>query len=554
MIKISHSAFSYLSITIVLLTMYCPLYAQVPQTEQVSYWILFSQKNSLMPVQIPAQTLERRDTRGTIAGQSWYDLPVDSGYIESVKGAGAAVRVVSRWLNGVSVKADQSTLSRINALPFVTEIVRVSSYVMPPPILTSPPMAGFAKTAAFDYGPSEQQISMLEIDSLHSAGLSGHDVKIGIMDTGFDTTHQAFRQMTAENRVLATRDFLSGGNDVMGSPNDGQRFHGTAVLSLIGGFDEGNLIGTAFGAEFILAKTESLAIESITEEDDWVAASEWMESLGVDIISSSLGYIDWYDTTQLDGHTAVITIAAGVANQLGVVVVNAAGNEGNNPLWHKVTPPADGDSVIAAGAVDANGLVPSFSSRGPTADGRIKPDFAALGVGDYIAISGGTYSASEGTSFAAPLLAGGIALLLEGHPQWRLVDVITNLKRASSNFNQPNNSIGWGVPNFASALGGLPYHPPPGSTPFLYFVPHPAHNTVNFYITGLISGTASLSVHDISGDKIQEWQISAQSDSVITLVWDGRDRSGNKIASGIYICVLRVGDTDIHQKLAYFSQ
>jgi serine protease AprX len=554
MIKVNHAASSCQAITFLLLILFFPLYAQIPQTEQESYWIFFSNKNSSTPVAIPEQTLERRASRAGIFEHPWYDLPVDQRYIEGVRASGATIRVVSRWLNAVSVKTDSNSLSQINGLPFVTRIARVSSYAMPPPLVTAYPPTGFPKPTVFNYGPSELQISMLEIDSLHAAGLSGRNIKIGIMDTGFDTTHQAFRQMVSENRVLATRDFLSGGHDVMGSPTDGQRFHGTAVLSVIGGFDEGNIIGPAYGSSYILAKTESLAVEIMAEEDDWVAASEWMESLGVDIISSSLGYIDWYDTTQLDGHTAAITIAAGVANQLGIIVVNSAGNEGNNPLWHKIVPPADGDSVIAAGGVDGNGLVANFSSRGPTADGRIKPDFAALAVGDYVAISGGTYSGSEGTSFSAPLIAGGIALLLEGHPTWKLVDVITNLKRASSNFNLPNNSIGWGIPNFASALGGLPYHPPPGTGPFLYIAPHPAHGTINFYIQGLGSGTATLSVHDVSGARIQEWQIESKSDLMIVQTWDGTSSSGDKIASGIYICVLSAGNTDIRQKLAYFSQ
>jgi serine protease AprX len=549
--KISLSKFRCQALTAILLWLpsLFPLYAQSAKRDRV--WVFFANKSAAVSVSFPEETLARRSVRGDVQNSSWYNLPVDQAYIEGVISTGATLRVVSRWLNAVSVDADQASLASISTLQYVYRISPVSGYKMSLPIPIPRSAPTLLKPSAFNYGPSALQVSMLGIDSLHNSGLSGHNIKIGIMDTGFDTSHVAFARMRSENRILTTRNFLDGGSDVMGVPG-GQRRHGTEVLSVVGGFDEGNLIGTAYGASFVLAKTESLTAEIQAEEDHWVAASEWMESLGVDIITSSLGYIDWYDTTQLNGHTAIITQAANIANQLGVVVVNCAGNEGGNIHWRKVIPPADGDSVIAVGAVNADGFVTYFSSQGPTADGRIKPDFCALGELNRLAMSdNGGYGFDNGTSFSAPLLAGGIALLLEEHPLWRISDIFTNLKRASSNASDPNNASGWGIPNFVNAINMEPYGP---QRSLLFITPQPARDSVIFNMIFSSAGTAILTVYDLSGAKVQEWNETATEPSTIIKVWDGRNRSNDKIASGIYICVFRVGDTDIRQKLAYFSR
>jgi serine protease AprX len=526
-----------------------PLYARSGETGRDLYWIFFSQKGSSSEIDLSSQSLERRLLRASAPGATEYDLPVDRAHIEGVQSSGAIIRVVSRWLNAVSIEADDEAIIRIRTLPYVARITGVATYLMPLPTLSAPAIQLLPKLTAFDYGPSFLQVSMLGIDSLQSRGFSGQGMLIGIMETGFDTSHAVFSLMNSRHNVAATRNFIDGGDDVMG-PNDAQRLHGTAVLSAIAGFQQGELIGPAYGARYALAKTEILNEEIRAEEDYWVGAAEWMESLGVDIISSSLGYTDWYDTTQLDGRTAIITQAANIANSLGVIVVNSAGNEGNTP-WRKVTPPADGDSVIAAGAVDAGGLVPDFSSRGPTTDGRIKPDFAALGVGDYVAIYSGGYANLSGTSFSAPLLAGGIAILLEGHPNWRISNVISNLKEASSMSEEPNNSIGWGVPNFIDAFFSEPYT---SKRPSLLITPQPAHDSVIFAMTFVSTGTASLSVHDLSGTRIRQWDIRVEQPSAVRQSWDGRNAHGVKVASGIYICILTTDGTTIREKLAYFSR
>jgi serine protease AprX len=272
----------------------------------------------------------------------------------------------------------------------------------------------------------------------------------------------------------------------------------------------------------------------------------------VKIISSSLGYIDWYDTTQLDGQTAVITRAANAANALGIIVVNSAGNEGNNIRWRKVTPPADGDSVIAAGAVDVNGTIADFSSRGPTADGRIKPDFCALGVSDYVANYAGGYGRFSGTSFSAPLIAGGIALLLEGHPDWTLSRVISFVKKASSKLTNPNNAYGWGIPNFVDAYYMQVFSP--SGNPEIAIIPHPAVDSAVCYLAITQAGPAVFSIHDLSGAEIEEWTFNVESPSTIIQVWDGRNHAHERVVSGIYICNLKIGDTSTRQKLFFISK
>jgi subtilisin family serine protease len=477
----------------------------------------------------------------------WYDSPVSKVQIDQTIAVGGRVRVVSRWLNAVSVEADDETAKRISNLPFVDRVTLVSSYRLPFP---TPQFLGYepaGRTAIFDYGPSFAQDSMLAVDSLHTIGLSGQGVLIGIMDTGFDTSHAAFASMRAENRIVHTHDFINGDDDVM-DLWDAQRAHGTAVFSILGGFHEGYLIGPAFGAEYVLAKTEMLSQEIQAEEDYWVAAAEWMESLGVDIISSSLGYTDWYDTTQLDGNTAVITRAADIAASMGVIVVNAAGNEGN-AAWRKVIPPADGDSVIAVGGVSRIGEILDFSSRGPSADGRIKPDFCAQGGSVIQANYAGGYAVQSGTSFAAPLIAGGIALLLESHPDWDLGEILSAMRQASDRSYRPNNDYGWGIPNLADANNRQPYKP---SGAFAILVtPHPAVESAVFYLTFPGAGEAIFSIHDVSGAEIRHWTFQPGAASTIAHSWDGSNQSGNDVASGIYICVLEFDGEIVREKMVY---
>jgi serine protease AprX len=526
-------------------------YAHGGNTDSGLYWIFFRDKASAEPVNISDKACIRRSARAATSGFSWLDTPVSREYVEDIVARNIDIRNTSRWLNAVSAFMDREEILEVRGLPYVAGIKRVSSYVRPRafPEPARPPQ--LSKIAAFDYGFSYAQISQINVDSLHNLGLSGSGVMIGIMDTGFDTSHTVFSLLRAGNRIVATYDFINDDSNVVDQP-DVQRTHGTQVLSVLAGFEEGSLIGPAFGADIVLAKTEIVYNEIQAEEDNWIAAAEWMESLGVDIISSSVGYIDWYDTTQLDGQTAAITQAADIAASLGVIVVNSAGNEGNTS-WRKVIPPADGDSVIAVGAVDSAGEIADFSSRGPTADGRIKPDFCALGISVYTAGWTGGYGFSGGTSFAAPLISGGIALLLEGHPEWTYGDILGALRTsASRSVLPPNNTYGWGIPDFGAAFYGHSGMVT-GNGISILIAPHPAVDSTVFYLTLVGTGEGELTIHDVSGALVRRFSFEAAEPGVARVTWYGRNEHNHKAASGIYICKVESGNQTATDKFFFIS-
>jgi subtilisin family serine protease len=278
-------------------------------------------------------------------------------------------------------------------------------------------------------------------------------VLVALFDTGFpNLEHEAFASM----KIVSQWDFIRGIDDVRG----GRDGHGTATLSVIGAFRPGELVGPAYGASFMLAVTEDIRSETPIEEDNWAAAAEWVESWGADVISSSLGYASFdrphasYTDRDMDGATAVTTRAATMAAARGVVVVNSAGNGGLHPSRNTLVAPADGPFVVTAGAVDRAGVRAAFSSVGPTADGRTKPDVAALGVAVKSAtvVTTSSYGAFSGTSLSCPLVAGVVALLLQAHPAYSVDDVLLALRATSSQSALPDNLLGWGIIDAVAAV------------------------------------------------------------------------------------------------------
>ncbi|MBM3310081.1 MAG: hypothetical protein FJY80_01080 [Candidatus Aminicenantes bacterium] len=380
------------------------------------------------------------------------DLPLAKDYAEAARTRVKAVRAESRWRNALSVEASPAEVESLASLPFVAEISPVKGFRRTGEDVTA---EVFRWPRGPLYGPAFRQIDQLNVRPLHTAGLSGRGVRVCLLDVGFRKNHQVFRF----GRVVAERDFVLKDNDVQRNPNDPGDYsdaHGTATWSLLGGMAPGLLVGPAFGADFILGKTEDERSETPIEEDYWAAGVEWAESLGADVISSSLGYTDWYQFKDMDGKTAVTTRAANRAAALGVVIVNAAGND-RRTAWGHIIAPADGPDVIAVGAVDDDGRISSFSSPGPTADGRTKPEVCALGVRNFVAASSATsgdssYGWGNGTSYATPLVAGVVALLLEAHPDWTPKQVREALLATADRSGAPNNDYGWGVVNAAAAV------------------------------------------------------------------------------------------------------
>jgi hypothetical protein len=404
------------------------------------------------------------------------DLPVHEPYLRAVRSLGGKLRQRTKWLNGGSFVLTVAQLREVAKLPFVRELIPVArgepdveKYNSPGTSNPMTPTGGVADDIdpgdELDYGPSLGQLTELNIPLVHEAGFSGAGVHVMMLDTGFFKEHDAF----AQTILVSEWDYVFGDGNVQNEPEDHEsaHSHGTATWSTFGGFDPGNIVGAAYGASFHLAKTEDIRSETQVEEDNYVAALERADSLGVWITSASLSYLIWDDGTyyeyeDLDGDTAVITRAVDIAASKGILCVNSIGNTGPSPgsLWT----PADADTIIAAGAVDSLGQIVEFSGRGPTYDGRIKPELVARGLDVWRAKASGGYTHSGGTSYSCPLLGGSATLVLEAHPEWGPVEVIDALKMSADNSGSPDNDYGWGRPNVLEAIfSQTPIYPFPFS-------------------------------------------------------------------------------------------
>lgn len=435
----------------------------------LSVWVYFADKGQRSPrglavaLQTAQRTLRARcawrrsKVRSAATLVDLEDLELAPEYAARVQPLVSRVRTVSRWLNAMSVEATPDEIRALSALDCVSSLDLVRGFRRnedEPEAQSSGTDSAAAAAVSPVYGSAYPQLDQIGVPALHQQGLSGRGVLVAMLDVGFRTTHEVFRNA----RLLNQWDFVFGDGSVKrdtANTNDYTDAHGTATWSLLGGFKFGAMAGPAFGADFILAKTEDDRSETPIEEDYWVAGIEWAESLGAEVVSSSLGYTDWYTFKDMDGETAVTTKAANRAAALGVVVVNAAGNERRN-AWAHIIAPADGPSVIAVGAVDSAGALASFSSPGPSFDGRIKPEVCAWGVNNWIAANRtdgtDTYTRGSGTSYATPLVAGVAALLLEAHRDWTPAQVRAALMDTASNASKPNNDTGWGIVNAAAAV------------------------------------------------------------------------------------------------------
>lgn len=403
--------------------------------------------------QLSPRAIQRRAKNG-VEGAQIFDLPVRESYVRQVEALGARLRHESKWLNAASFEVDIQSLDQIAALPFVAKIQPVAlfqrSYDDEPQKsgkVESQPSQSL-EAHSLDYGGSYNQLQQINIPICHDSGYAAQGVIVSVFDTGFRTTHDAFFSANQFGRVLATWDFVFDDTTVDNEAEDWSTAwdHGTSTWSICGGLAPGIHYGPAYGASFIVCKTEDVRSETPVEEDNWVAAMEWTEGLGTDVVTSSLSYSDWYTAADYDGNTCVTTIEADLAAQLGVIVCNAAGNSGPSPST--LSAPPDADSIITVGAVYSDGSIASFSSRGPTADGRIKPEVCARGVDVSRATSSSNSSFSlygSGTSYSTPLVAGAAAVVLGAHPDWTNMQVREALMMTADNADTPNNTYGWGV-------------------------------------------------------------------------------------------------------------
>jgi subtilisin family serine protease len=427
--------------------------------DKVRIWVFFLDKKiydeagfrqAAAQIAVNEHAKARRQKMG-LRGITFADLPVNKDYIEQIINEGATLRRVSRWLNAASFEVPISLIEKLAALSCVGRIEPVASFKADmPPVSETPVPLRLEKPGditGLNYGISYAQVNMINAPAMHNMGYKGQDVIVAMLDTGYRKSHQAFAQAYRSGRVLAEYDFIFNDSNTDNEPGDiaNQHDHGTETWSTLGGSYSGQIFGPAYGASFLLAKTEDMRSETPVEEDNWVAAMEWADSLGADVISSSLGYSDWYTYADFNGNTAVTTKAANLAAGLGIIVCNSMGNAGPNP--GTLTPPADAFDILACGAVDASKYIAGFSSRGPTYDGRIKPEVCAMGVADYVATANtdNGYSYGSGTSFAAPLVAGSAALILSANPSLTPLQIRKSFMLTASQAQNPDNNYGWGI-------------------------------------------------------------------------------------------------------------
>jgi serine protease AprX len=383
------------------------------------------------------------------------DVPVSFNYINQISEKGFVLHCTSRWMNTALFKTESyKDISNITSFPFVSEVRIVKSPVKS--IVTSDKLT-IEYTDHFSGIPFDKPLEMLNGYPLHLSGYNGDGITIAVLDGGFDKALliPSLSKLKSRHGIIGTYDFILK-KEYVYSFSD----HGTAVLSVLAGELINQIQGTAPAADYLLLRTEDVYSEYPVEEDYWVAAAEFADSTGVDIITSSLGYSRFDDSSldykfhDMDGNTAFITNAADIAASKGILVVVSAGNERNNS-WQRIVAPSDGDSVIAVGAVDKDRIISVFSSAGPSFDGRIKPDNVTMGVSVPIQTNENTVLQANGTSFSCPILSGLCACLMQAVPKASNLDIIDALHINADKYSYPDSLYGFGIPEMVFSIKWL---------------------------------------------------------------------------------------------------
>ncbi len=516
------------------------------------YWITLKDKSGT-PFQInnpqeflSKRAIDRRIRQAIPIDQT--DLPVTKAYLDSLINKGLTIIHTSKWLNGLTAAtADTNLIKQIRRLPFVTSVQ-----------LTKPALSGKSTIIKFkeeqvsypynpvNYGIAITQLTQLNGQYLHNLGYRGKGVQVAVLDAGFWHVNQitAFDSLRNAGRILGTRDFVEPGSDIYQ-----QHTHGMSVLSCMAGNDPLTLLGTAPDASYYLFRTEDAATEYPIEEDNWVAAAELADSLGVDVINSSLGYSTFDDPTMshtysdMNGTKNRVTQGANMAFQKGILVFTSAGNEGNNP-WRHILSPSDGINVIGVAAVDKNGNRASFSSVGPAYGGAIKPNVAAMGLSTFLITSGGIPGYSSGTSFSSPVLAGMGACLLQANPYSDVKLVKKAIEQSANRYTLPDSLLGYGIPDFEKADKYLKLYTaiPTIRKPEWSIAPNPFTSSITIRNLSPGSGnTCIISLYDLRGVCLRQ-SVSPVSETILL-----DNLSGLK--NGVMVLSIRYGKKEEHFKV-----
>ena len=504
------------------------------------YWVQFTDKEgSPYSIDNPEaylspRALQRRANLNIAIDE--YDLPVNPQYLQAVADCGAEIINPSKWLNGVSVHVtDPSVIEAINALDCVMTVRNCPNDLKAQEqkerwLANEMKPAASTRSSKGFYGGAEDQVKQLNVDVLHDMGFDGTGVIIAVLDGGFEGAENTscFDNMREEGRLLGTRDFVYGSNSVYT-----QSTHGTSCLSTMGAYDPNNMVGTAYKASYYLIHTEDGDSENIIEEYNWVSGAEYADSLGVDVCSTSLGYIT-FDMSQwnhpfehYDGKTAPMSIGAEIAASRGMICMNAAGNEGDGNCTLGI--PADAEHIVTVGAVNASGDRASFSSVGPTYDGRIKPDVMAMGEGTYVASGYGSwwpYYNGNGTSFATPVLAGAVACLRQARPYSSVQEICDALRACGNRAENPDSKYGYGIPDFSQALELLKVEEHSvAANEIINVYPNPSQGEVKVALKE--GAKADVTVYDITGRQLYTYTFNGLNHTTL-------ENYLNTLGTGVY--------------------
>ncbi|MDB4728467.1 S8 family serine peptidase, partial [Saprospiraceae bacterium] len=426
------------------------------------FWVTFTDKDSSsFDISQPSEylsprALERRANQNIPISEN--DLPVNDNYLLELKKLGVNIHNTSKWLNASSIVATDSIVALIKDLSFVDTVKYVGKHQINSIFLKKTGKQRDSTEFSFLldslHGYADEQIQMVKGKYLHNNGYRGASKMIAVLDGGFSNVDimAFFDSLRVHGKLSYQKDFVDGDNYVYESSS-----HGSQVLSVMGANIPGFMVGTAPDATYVCLKTEDTRGEYLIEECNWVAALEYADSLGVDVVNSSVGYTTFNDKDMnhhydmLDGNTAIASKAANIAFAKGMIVVNSAGNDGNGE-WKYIDVPADAIDILTVGAVNSDGKYARFSSVGPTPDGRVKPEIVALGKGTTVAsVYSNKVNRSNGTSFSSPLIAGMVASLWDAFPEKTNKEIIEAVVQSASQFDDPKDKIGYGIPDFYEA-------------------------------------------------------------------------------------------------------
>jgi len=526
---------------------FCFLSIALPaQVAENRYIVYFTDKiNTPFTVNEPDQFLSERSIQRRInqgIAISEQDLPVDPNYIEAVQSLGdVEVIYPLKWFNAILIETtDPDVIQGIEEMENVDRL-ELSTWLQGHNEVEEQRFSFPAKSGE-EYGPSLNQIEMINGIPLHEDGFTGEDIWIGVFDGGFlfTNTAAALSDFYNSDRILDTENIVDGNNDVYLRST-----HGTRVLSTMTGFLEDSLIGTGYGASYGLFITEDVSVERRIEEANWARAAEYADSAGYNIINTSLGYTvfdvieETYTYADMDGETTLITRASDIAASKGMLIVTSAGNSGNSN-WHYISAPADGDSVLAVGAVSPESMSASFSSRGPSFDGRVKPNVCAQGGPAVFTDLDDGIATGNGTSFSSPIIAGMAASLWQAYPQaataWQIHQ---SIEQSANLYANPNDSLGYGIPDFEIArnlLDAILSTSDVEKENSLVVFPNPVslNQVLNIELPREYSGELNLRIFSISG-KIQFARvINSSGISLYSL-----NLNSSALSAGIYILELQ---------------